>query len=113
MFQVFLGQPEVIFWPIALEADQDFWLLMWANQSVGENIFYLELFLSLHQLWGWCLMRGSNLGWEGVVGFQVLHILEWSESGKAWGDLHSDCVSNTLRGPSHLGASFWLGSWRL
>ncbi len=56
MFQVLLGQPEVILWSIALEADQEFWSLVWANQLVGENIFDLKLFFSFHQLGGWCLM---------------------------------------------------------
>jgi hypothetical protein len=93
MFQVTLGQPEVILWSIAFEADQEFWSLVWANQSVGENILDLTLFFkfSLHQLWGWCLMRGSNLRWAGVVGFQVLH----SESGETWWDLHSDSVGSS------------------
>ncbi len=45
MVQVTLGQPEVILWSIAFEVDQEFWLLVWANQSVGENILDLELFL--------------------------------------------------------------------
>ncbi len=35
MVQVTLGQPEVILWPIAFQADQKFWLLVWANQVVG------------------------------------------------------------------------------
>ncbi len=35
MFQVSLGQPEVILWSITLEADQEFWLLVWANQLMG------------------------------------------------------------------------------
>ncbi len=69
LFQVLLGQPEVIPWSIALEVDQELWLLVWADQSVGKNIFDLELFFSLHQFWGWCLMRGSHLGWAGMVGF--------------------------------------------
>jgi hypothetical protein len=68
MFQVPLGQPEVILWSIALEADQEFWSLVWADQSVGQDIFNLELFFSLHQFRGWSLMRGSHLGWAGVVG---------------------------------------------
>ncbi len=50
MFQVTLGQPEVILWSIAFEADQEFWSLVLANQPVGENFFDLELFLSIHQL---------------------------------------------------------------
>ena len=60
MFQVALGQPEVILWSIALEADQEFWSLVWADQPMGKNLFYLELFFSIHELWGWCLMRGST-----------------------------------------------------
>ncbi len=80
---------------MAFEADQVFWLLVWANQSMGKNIFDLELFLSLHQLGGWCFMRRSNLRWAGVVGFQVLHILEWSVSGETWWDLHLDSVGSS------------------
>ncbi len=56
MFQVPLGQPEIILWSIALEADQNFWSLVWANKAVGANIFDLKLFLALYQLQGWCLM---------------------------------------------------------
>ncbi len=68
MGQVPLGQPKVIFLSIAFETDQEFWLLVRANQSVGKNIFNLELFFSLHQFWGWCLMRGSHFRQAGVVG---------------------------------------------
>ncbi len=56
-----LGQPEVIFWSIAFESDQEFWLLVWAKQSVGENIFFLKLFFSFHQLRWWCLMGGPRM----------------------------------------------------
>ena len=117
MCQVTLGQPEVILWSIAFEADQEFWSLVLANQQVGENLFDLKLFLSIHQLWGWCFMRRPDLRWVGVVGFQVLHI--WSGVSQASrGGISTLTVlgplsSNTLRGPNHLGASFWLGSWRL
>jgi hypothetical protein len=56
MFQVTLGQPEVIFWSIALEADQEFWSLMWSNQLMGKNVFNLELFFTFHQLGWWRLV---------------------------------------------------------
>ncbi len=39
-------------------------------------------------------MRGSYLRGVWVVGFQIFHILEWSEPGKVWGDLHSDSVGS-------------------
>ena len=90
-----LGQPEVILWPIVLEADQVFRSLVLADQSVGEYFFNLELFFSIYQLWGWRLMRGPDLRRAGVVGFQVLHVLEWSESGEAWRDLHVDSVGSS------------------
>ncbi len=61
MVQVALGQPEVILWAIALEPDHVFWLSILTYQLVGENIFYLKLFLTLHQLEWWSLMRGSHL----------------------------------------------------
>ena len=93
--QVPLGQPEVIFWSIALEADQEFWSLVWADQSVGKDIFNLELLFSLYQLRGRGLMRWSHLWWAGVVGLQILHVLEWSESSKAWWDLHSHSVGSS------------------
>ncbi len=68
MFQVALGQPEVILQSIAFEADQEFWSFVWSNLSMGENIFYLEQFFSLHQLrWG-RLLRGYLWG-VGVIGF--------------------------------------------
>ena len=67
MGQVPLRQPEVIFRSIALETDQEFWPLVRADQSVGKNIFNLELFFSLHQFQGRSLMRGSHLQWAGVV----------------------------------------------
>ncbi len=41
MFQVPLGQPEIILWSIAFEADQKFWSLVLADKAVGENIFNL------------------------------------------------------------------------
>ncbi len=63
---------------------------------MGENIFYLELFLS-HQLRRGRLMGGSHLWGAGVVGLQDFHILNWGESGEAGGDLHLDSV-----GPSEL-----------
>ncbi len=97
MVQVPLGQPEVILWSIAFQADQEFWPLVWADQSVGKDILDLELFFSFHQFRGWSLMRGSHLGWAGVpvVGLYILHILEWSESSKTWRDLHSDSVGSS------------------
>ncbi len=97
MLQVALGQPEVILWSIAFEADQELWSLVWVNQSMGENIFYLKLFFTFHQLRRQCLIRGPHFRGVGVVGFQVFHILKWSESGEVWWDLHSDSV-----GPSEL-----------
>ncbi len=95
MVQVPLLQPEIILWSIAFEADQEFWPIVLANQAVGENICDIELFFSLYQLWGWLLMRGSNLRWAGVVGFQILHILKWGESGKVWWDFHLDSVGSS------------------
>ncbi len=72
---------------------------MGSDQSVGDDIFYLKLFLTIHQLWpGWGgLVRGPYLWSAGVIGLQVLHILKLGEKGEAWGDLHSDKV-----GPSDL-----------
>jgi hypothetical protein len=95
MGQVPLGQPEVIFWSIALETNQEFWSLVRADQSVGENVFNLKLFFSFHQFWGRGLMRWSHLWWAGMVRFQILHILEWSESSETWWDLHSDSVGSS------------------
>ncbi len=62
---------------------------------MGMNIFNLELFFSFHQFRLGCLMGGSHLWGVGVVGLQVLHILKWSELGKAWGDLHLDSVGSS------------------
>ena len=95
MGQVPLGQPEVIFWSIALEADQEFWSLVRADQSVSKDIFNLELLFPLYQLRGLGLVRWPHLWWAGVVGFQILHILEWGESVEAWGDLHSNSVGSS------------------
>ncbi len=67
MGQVPLGQPKVILWSITFETDQEFWPFVRADQSVGKNIFNLELFFSLHQFRGRGLMRGSHLWWAGVV----------------------------------------------
>ncbi len=73
MLQVVSGQPEVVLWAIALEPYQVLWL--------GENIFYLELFLTFNQLrWG-SLMRGSHILGVGVIGLHVLHILKQGEPG--------------------------------
>jgi hypothetical protein len=61
-------------------------------QSVGDDIFYLKLFLTIHQLlWGG-LVSGPYLWRVGVVGLQVLHILKQGELGKACWDLHLDSV---------------------
>ncbi len=67
MGQVPLGQPKVILWSTAFETDQEFRPFVRADQSVGQNIFNLELFFPLHQFWGLGLMRGSHLWWVWVV----------------------------------------------
>ncbi len=74
---------------------------------MGENIFNIVLFFTLHQFgWG-SLMGGSHLWGEGGVRFQVLHMLKWSELGKALGDLHLDSVGSSefqhLEGSQPLG----------
>ncbi len=73
--------------------------------------------LTIHQLQWWGLVRGPYLRRVGVLGLQVLYILKLGESGKVWRDLHSDSVESSdfqhLEGSQPLGASFWLGSWRL
>ncbi len=77
MLQVLLGQPEVILRPVSLEPHKVFWLLLGSDQSVGDDILYFKLFLIIHQLqWGG-LVRGPDLLGEGVIRFQVLHVLKW------------------------------------
>ena len=95
MFQVPLGQPEVILWSTALEVNQEFWSLVWANQSVGKNIFDLELFSPLHQLWGVVPLGKVQplVGRGGRVSGSPR--LEWSESDESWWDLHSDSVGSS------------------
>ncbi len=64
------------------------WLFVLSDQSVGNDIFHLKVFLIFHQLLWWGLIRGPNLWKDGVIGLQVFHILEWGESGETWGDFH-------------------------
>ena len=67
--QVPLGQPEVIFWSIALEADQEFWSLVRADQSVSKDIFNLkEKHKSLTQL---MLSHDDHVMWSVNVGHIV------------------------------------------
>ncbi len=48
----------------------------------------------VHQLLWWGLMNGPDLWRAGVIGLQVFHILKLCESGKSWGDLHSDSMGS-------------------
>jgi hypothetical protein len=77
MLQVPLGQPEIILRSIPLEPHKIFWSLLGPDQSMGDNVFHLKLFLIIHQLWWGSLVSGSHLLRAGVIRFQVLHILKW------------------------------------
>jgi hypothetical protein len=72
MLQVPLGQPEIIFRSVPLESHKILWSLLGPDQSMGDNVLHLKLFLIIHQFrWG-SLVSGSHLLRAGVVGFQVL-----------------------------------------
>ncbi len=81
MFQVPLGQPEVVLSSIPLEPNKELWLFVGsqADWSVCYDVFHL--FLTIHQLWWLGLVSGPYLGRVGVVRLQALHILKLGESG--------------------------------
>jgi hypothetical protein len=48
VFQVPLGQPEVVLRPVSLESDKVFWSFVRTDQSVGDDILHLEFFFVIH-----------------------------------------------------------------
>ncbi len=69
MLQFQLGQPEVVLWPVPFD----------------NGVFYLKLFLTVHQLRWWGLMSRPYPRGAGVIWLQILHILKLGKSGEAWG----------------------------
>jgi hypothetical protein len=62
ILKIFLWQPEVILGSISDETNQV--LCPFVVGTVGENLFHLELFISIYQVWDRWDVGWPNLGWS-------------------------------------------------
>ncbi len=87
-FWRFFWQPQIVFGSIFCKSDKA--ISLFVVGSVGADLFHLEFFITIHQVWNRWNGGGPYLWWLQGIGLHVFYILDWLDVQQTRWDFNQD-----------------------